>query len=193
MGQAVVDLPDPLNPPAASAANTDDLLAELAGQEIDRMLADSESGRSADPIEPQTPPPTTDSAPVPQGNLLPAESSAPAVAANAPQLDEFLGNLAANEPEGDVSLAEFAAGKLRAKSIDELDAAERDALKNDLIDETKVGRPVPIYLRTLQWMNSPLDSCPDHVRELIGKIAILTMINAIAVLAYVLFFRHRGQ
>ena len=36
MGQATVDLPDPLEqPPAASPANTDDLLAQLAGDEID--------------------------------------------------------------------------------------------------------------------------------------------------------------
>jgi len=43
MGQAVVDLPDPLEKPPASAASADDLLAQLAGDEIDRLLNDAEA------------------------------------------------------------------------------------------------------------------------------------------------------
>src|SRR5205085_7155067 len=50
MGQAAVDLPDPLeSPPPAANTSTDDLLAQLAGDEIDRLLAEAElsaSGRS---------------------------------------------------------------------------------------------------------------------------------------------------
>ena len=49
MGQAAVDLPDPLdNPPTQAgaperaAAGADDLLAQMAGQEIDRLLADAD-------------------------------------------------------------------------------------------------------------------------------------------------------
>ena len=48
----------------------------------------------------------------------------------------------------------------------------------------------PLVLRVLAWVNAPLDSFPDHVREVVGKIAILTTVNAyISVLVYVLFFR----
>jgi len=44
MGQATVDLPDPLEPALAPAtpAGADDLLAQLAGDEIDRLLAEAE-------------------------------------------------------------------------------------------------------------------------------------------------------
>src|SRR5690348_282259 len=51
MGQAAVDLPDPLETPPppqagaperAAAAGADELLAQMAGQEIDRLLADAD-------------------------------------------------------------------------------------------------------------------------------------------------------
>jgi len=41
MGQAVVDLPDPLEKQPAGASSADDLLAQLAGDEIDRMLTEA--------------------------------------------------------------------------------------------------------------------------------------------------------
>ncbi len=47
MGQAVVELPDPLeNGDVANAASADDLLAQLASEEIDRLLAEAESEQS---------------------------------------------------------------------------------------------------------------------------------------------------
>lgn len=51
MGQAVMDLPDPLDapPPPASMAGTDDLLSQLAGDEIDRLLAEAEVERPPTP------------------------------------------------------------------------------------------------------------------------------------------------
>lgn len=46
MGQATLDLPDPLSQPAhGSAVNADDLLSQLAGDEIDRLLAEAEVER----------------------------------------------------------------------------------------------------------------------------------------------------
>jgi hypothetical protein len=196
MGQATVDLPDPLNPPTASAASTDDLLAQLAGQEIDRMLAESESDsghisaapRSNAHLDP----------------ILPAAPAAPIEKSTGEQLNEFLGDLSATDPEEKVSVADFAAGKVVARpksSSDGLDeddllAAERGALqtgRDPLDDRQGEGAgPAPFYIQALEWLNSPLDSCPDHIRELVGKIAILTMVNAISVLVYVLFFRHHG-
>ena len=42
MGQAVADLPDPLSAAPVSSASTDDLLAQLAGEEIERLLAEAD-------------------------------------------------------------------------------------------------------------------------------------------------------
>ncbi len=41
MGQAIVDLPDPLEKQPNGASSADDLLAQLAGDEIDRMLTEA--------------------------------------------------------------------------------------------------------------------------------------------------------
>ena len=49
--------------------------------------------------------------------------------------------------------------------------------------------PLPIYLRPLAWMNAPFEALPDRVRETLGKVALVTLFNAIAVLVYVLVFR----
>src|SRR6266566_5715295 len=52
MGQAAVDLPDPLqNQAAVGGPSADDLLAQLAGEEIDRLLAEAEVERAVWPQE----------------------------------------------------------------------------------------------------------------------------------------------
>jgi hypothetical protein len=48
---------------------------------------------------------------------------------------------------------------------------------------------LPIYLRPLEWINAPLEYCPEWVREAFGKVALLTLFNSLAVLLYVLIFR----
>ncbi|HSU67298.1 MAG TPA: hypothetical protein VLJ39_10525 [Tepidisphaeraceae bacterium] len=211
MGQAAVDLPDPLNPPTASAASTDDLLAQMAGEEIDRMLAESEREASAAPN------------PVPTPALLPstAAGSSPAITSTpraedpdesaAAELDAILGKAQTDSGQDPVA-AVAALGQAPPKSEagvgtnsdpfdeDDLLAAERGALNSsggratgglhagaDLDD----GAP-SLLVRMLGWINFPLDACSDDVRETVGKIAILTLVNALAVLAYVLFLRHHG-
>jgi hypothetical protein len=43
--------------------------------------------------------------------------------------------------------------------------------------------------RVLDWVTLPLDPFPAPLRDVIGKIAIITTINAAAILAYITFFR----
>lgn len=47
-----------------------------------------------------------------------------------------------------------------------------------------------LLIRVLEWINAPISQYGDEVRGLIGKIAVLTLINALAVLVFVLVFRH---
>lgn len=49
--------------------------------------------------------------------------------------------------------------------------------------------PLPAYLKPLEWINAPLDMLPSTFRDVLGQIAILTLVNAIAVLIYVFVFR----
>ena len=224
MGQATLDLPDPLEQPPESAAGTDELLAQLAGDEIDRLIAQSDPEAASAP-SPEIPPTEVASAfadPVPAVSELPPAEQAP----SEENLGEFLGKLEAERPaetpsqeskpkttSADVSPREAALNKLvaDADSFEEdsdLAAAERGALKTadaDSLQEALTAKPSPvakddfssgkvsIFVRLLAWINSPLDSLSDNARDLVGKVAILTTVNAISVLVYVLFFRrHHG-
>ena len=50
---------------------------------------------------------------------------------------------------------------------------------------------LPVYLRPLEWINAPLAACSEPVRDAVGKVAIITLVNAVAVLIYVILFMHR--
>lgn len=208
MGQAAVDLPDPLNaPPPADAAvvNTDDLLAQMAGEEIDRLLAEQDGERPPKPAPAPAPPKTAPNSAAPSAPTVSPDKAKPTVAEG---LSNVLGALA---PAADVApdpVAKLAApaapssnGKTTAELLDEELAADeaRAALSSAKLKdkpdaaEAESSSPAPLPLRVLAWVSAPLDACPDHVREAIGKVAILTTVNAIAVLVYVVFFRpHHG-
>ena len=170
MGQAVVDLPDPLAASGEQAGNAkaqsaDDLLSQLAGDEIDRMLAESgeEPGRKASEISPKK------------------DTENEAVAN--PQAKSPL------ETEMDLDAAIDAAARERAaiKSSEQLHKSAPDpAPQIELGDSV---RRLPLFLRPLEWISAPLDPWPDQLRDILGKVGLLTLVNALAVIAYVLIFR----
>jgi hypothetical protein len=57
--------------------------------------------------------------------------------------------------------------------------------------QTGGGRSLNLsfLVRPLEWLNAPLAACSDTVRQTLGKVAIMTLINALAILLYVLFLR----
>jgi hypothetical protein len=334
MGQAAVDLPDPLEmtpthagAPEGAAAGADDLLAQMAGQEIDRLLADAEvepepaagaltpagvaraleaktpqveggppqadltnqspagsPARPVDPdadllpdvpgLEPADPGPASarsagaglEASTLPRANIpVGPNTSATEDAAVAELFDQLTGGIGsgidgagaaapdslagagdavpagATPPERDDPEAPADASRLEAVSsstpigersyaaanpdVFEMTAAERAALEaplpatDDLLDapspidelppepapadqtatpasEGEEPAPifqyerVPFYVRMLEWVNAPFDALPDGARDAIGKVAVMTLVNAVAILIYVLFFRH---
>ena len=72
MGKAALDLPDPLQaPPEGPKASTDDLLSQLAGEEIDRLLAEADAEQPAvsrAPVHVGPPPQPDDSESTPPSN-----------------------------------------------------------------------------------------------------------------------------
>jgi hypothetical protein len=151
MGQASVDLPDPLEKPKTTGS-TDELLAQLAGDEIDRLLANGDAGMS---------PSTVPAAPM----ELPAADVSPALEEPSQKREEI--------PTSDAEQS--------ALAVDEVAQQSADLLAPDT--------DVPVVLKPLVWLSSPLEAFPEQVRETIGKIAVLTLVNAIAVLAYVIIYR----
>jgi hypothetical protein len=239
MAKAGVELPDPLQSPADAApplTSTDDLLAQLAGEEIDRLLAevDDQSGAAArapepasranaapsSPIEfsgtpdvvPPAPPelPKFDDADAPAAAAAVAAAAEPDVTA---ELDAFFKTAvkapappplsrAPTPDAGAADLVETSAAE-RAGLNAPVSGAELSASTNApaaaaaAIKErasgsvTDVGDdgPLPLYLKPLEWINAPLEACPTALRDFIGKAAIITLVNAAAVLCYVLLFR----
>ncbi len=180
MGQAVVDLPDPLQNPKP-APSADDMLAQLASDEIDRLLADSDDGKEA----PSSPPPVSE-LPTPKSDA-PAAASIPPTPTPPPAQVE----VAAVQPPAveDRSAADDLAE--RKALIDAASATPPAAAPAEPIQlmELRIPPTLPAILRPLEWLSAPLDSCPDTVREFVGRAAVLTMINAIALLGYVWLFR----
>jgi len=206
MGQATVDLPDPLNPPTAAPniSAADDLLSQLAGDEIDRLLADADGGPA---MPPPSAPPALDKRPGPAAvdptaaidELFAELQAAPVGAAKPAPVEAPATVVAESAPPSPV--AEAPAEPIVDEFGPAIAADERAALEQDALDEDSlagdplaqlhgVERELPIVLKPLAWISAPLDRYPEEVRETLGKIAILTIVDALAVLAYVMMFRH---
>ena len=253
MGQ-VIDLPDPMhNAAPAAGPGVDDLLAQLAGDEIDRLLAEADIERSVPPTQVLTPPadfsPTAPPlAEAPSAADLAPTASDPAISPEPKQIPD--GKSATSIAEADVEELDARVAKELNTLFTELDseqpspaaaqaapapapalaaaAATAEATTNALIAAVSappsdpvahaqelerqvlgktlldaLGGPLEIptptsrlrsinlsfLLRPLEWLNAPLNACSDTVRESLGKVAIMTLINALAILLYVMFLR----
>jgi len=96
--------------------------------------------------------------------------------------------------------AEVAAiGELSPGGAEQTSAAERSALAVESVPADDVTEPIEeqnerrsllfLLLRPLEWVNAPINAFPDTLREFIGKAAILTVVNALALILYVHFVR----
>ena len=201
MGQATVS-PDPLDESATvttttTIASADDLLAQLAGEEIDRLLAESEAERAtaeeraggsvASAVAPGLRTAQPDQRDEKVSSVEPVAMSGPTTAPSALQVPT------PSEPPAPAVASDsaFDANGVaeRAALIEEAPAPVTGIAHDERRMVSEVGGPLPIYLRPLEWLNAPLASCPEGLRETLGKVAIVTLVNAIAVLAYVLLVR----
>ena len=60
-----------------------------------------------------------------------------------------------------------------------------------VLDPGEDDAPLPIWCRPLEWISALLDACPEVVRQIMGKAAIVTLVNALAVIGYVVIVRRR--
>jgi len=221
-GQAELDLPDPLEQSApasgsggpTSAPTEDDLLAQLAGDEIDRLLA--EAGVPA---------------PKPAGSATVPEALAPDPADVPIAPDDVERELSAQLDSLFKEIEKPAETKADATSIEALPASSGEpavvvenpvgftAVTPELVPTppTSLVYPAPaqvtsvapvelkfdnlppprrswlwnVVLTPLELLSLPLSGTSDATRATVGKLAILTLFNAIAVIVYVLVFRGR--
>jgi hypothetical protein len=212
MGKSAGDLPELLHPvgsvdaiaasPAPKeAAAADEIISQMADEQIDRLMA--AEGGAAGAKEASA---VADQSPAAQIMAAAAAVMGPAAA----------GQGGANTNEGAGARGQAAPGATAKTASAAVQESERGAASDSVVEELKqaaesvAGRgavrgtggsgarspnqkQAPSWLvRTLEWINSPMRDCPEELRQGIGKIALLTIFNAAAVLIYVLIFR-RGH
>jgi hypothetical protein len=202
MGQAVADLPDPLEQAeAGDVVSVDDLLAQMAGAEIDRLLAEAESGRGGSSEQEGADAATLAAV---RDDDLPVEQ----------QLDQLFTELQDQglatvhaEDEGpeddgraedDMPLADDPADEDADQTTESewhglsgitLHVPNGPGVAADPVYVTASTARGGLVIRLLEILNAPLAGCSPAVHALVGKAAIITLLNAIAVLIYVLLFR----
>lgn len=236
MGQAAVDLPDPLDPTVATddanassatavaapapapLEGADDLLAQLAGEEIDRLLAEADAEPAPEKKRPQTDPSATategSGGPANLGAVLDNASKAAAEPVGPSAASVDADNLSVAERELDALLAEAyaepsaapaaapaaeapatSAPAVESPKEEQTSAVESAALLGSTAPAEQAAEtsaddePEPFLVRVLEWVNSPFAALSDGARDMVGNLAILTFFNALAVLLYVLMFR----
>jgi hypothetical protein len=172
----------------APAVDTDELLSQLAASEIDRLLAEADGkGNAAE-------------APVAAAETAALNSIAASTAEALTEGSEREALLKAagfdspkaagpDAPEagsGQPTGAERSA-LLRAAGFESADSTAAKPVKAPADED--MDRPIPVYLKPLIWINAPLEACPPSVRPILGKAGLLTLVNAVAVLAYLFFTR----
>jgi hypothetical protein len=165
----------------AATANTDELLSQLASSEIDRLLAEAD-GNPAPPekkIAEQTPSKEPPPDPEPA-----AKGSERAALLQAAGFESTTATPDAPPIEDERAALLHAAG---FESPEEMGFHP----KTNTAGESSRPERLPVYLKPLIWINAPLDACPSVVRQMLGKVGIVTLFNALAVLAYVFFFRKK--
>ncbi|HTW94530.1 MAG TPA: hypothetical protein VMD30_07045 [Tepidisphaeraceae bacterium] len=197
MSRGQAHLPDPTESAGETAAlgNTDEMLSKLAGEEIDKLLAEAEVERPAE---------------APAASAKSAESAAAVDSQLSTQIDQLLSE---RKPPGAAAALDAPA----APPLPPANPAEESRLKK-LAEELEVDKPASppveekvsdekadddgeeatfdlvddhesIWLRMLEWVNKPLDDAPEWVRPVLGKLAILTLLNSLVVIGYVVIFR----
>jgi hypothetical protein len=224
MSQSVKDLPDPLaDAPAAQAASADDLIAQMADEAIDQLIADADRGAppaaslvvdapfpAGETVEPLDQPPAHEPAAsatladVFERAMADAESSeAGTLADEASPLaqptyeptPESNGILELDSASPDESRASDAAGNTVATQTEPASLSANDShadvkalLAGDPSPNAVSGRP-GVALWPLILLNAPFARLPASTRDVLGQVGIVTLVNAIAVLVYVLFLR----
>jgi hypothetical protein len=165
----------------APAVDTDELLSQLAASEIDRLLAEADGkGNSA-----ATPASTGEAiADGPErAALLQAAGFDSPKAAGSETSDTVIG-----QPTGDERSALLRAAGFESNNS-QSDKAAKAAPPPAAAKTDDYDRPLPIFLKPLEWISAPLDACHPAIRSMVGKAGLLTLVNAIAVLAYLFFTR----
>jgi hypothetical protein len=222
--QADAALPEPAehSAQADAALSADDLIAQLADTEIEKMIAATEDLKQTveDAIAPTLEAPVAEVEPqiqpeAPREALLEPTLTTHAIAANpsgpavesvaASDIEETMPAGAEVVGATETDQANEHRSVLRAETSD-LESAAADVARELEADAALAARvairvPAPATRTTAgarvsagalalaRAINRPVRGVGDAARELIGSVAIITLVNALAILLYVMLFR----
>jgi hypothetical protein len=188
----IESLPD-LNEPADEA---DQLLADMADDAIDRMLA----GGAIDTTPPAPPVPAEeasgDDPDAAENDALLTDAERAALDMDAaPQLDDEVSEedldrlLRGETTPNPTSDADAVAGELDATAAIDAQFATTSVASPAAEAEPAAAYPSTWWVKPFIWLDAPLNKTAPSTRDSVGKIAIVTGLNAVAVIAYVVVFR----
>src|SRR5947207_2873221 len=168
MDPAELDLPEPIDPQSPVAPiNDDEFLSQLAGQEIERLLAEVDNQIDAALAAEQAavnPP----SAPALALRKYPEPLTRPA-------LPDVVEGERAAEPKGSFNWDDPQDPPLAARA--------------NIFGGALTAPPLPAYLKPLEWLNAPFEGISSAALSMIGKLAIVSFIAAVGAFMYVMIIR----
>ena len=169
-------LPDPLDSdPNETHGDPDELISQLAGDEIDRLL-----GPDAPRWEP------ADIAPTPSPLAVKPKREAAPVEELAAQLDRVFEEIRQQRNAADPIDPEPV---LVMRRRDEPEAEETPVEPRHTLIAPLEEDPLPPMLKPLAWLNAPVAELSSGARLAVSVISILTFLFSISALAYVLMLR----
>ncbi len=184
---APIEVPKPKAPepppPSIETAPAATAAAAPTSQEVAAAPVDAVAKVEAPPATNEVAAP----APMPTAPSAPAQPSpAPAAVASAATPAPSAGIERETSKAERAALTPVPAADESDELLDPAAVLENNPIEKVVRDE---DAPLPLLLRPLEWINLPFTLCSEPVREMLGKVAILTLVNALGVLAYVLLFR----
>jgi len=214
MNPADLDIPDPCNSSQElSPISNDELMSQLAGKEIERLLAEVDQQLDAAMgVKPTEPSPALALRRYPRP-FAPGPAIAPDQAAGLAQLAH---QSQERRPEKRQQIQIFSIDPVDDQDVDEtLGQESHESMEvvgtpvhmfervagieaNALMGETPradyfadfetgtVAARVPAWLKPLAWINAPFEGISQGALGALGKVAIVLFVSAIATLAYVI-------
>jgi len=185
---------DATDPQEKASNEADDLIASLADEAIDRMLHDGSDPEDIpdaravdvdddDALDAMLRGDAGAHAPSPADDVareLDADA-APAATTSTEDLED-------DADDGPLLPSDLGLEPVEAPdyAVAETDAAIEDRPGGAIESATAT---TPFWHGPLAWLARPLDRAGDPVRDAVGKVALVTLVNGLAVLAYAVVFR----
>jgi hypothetical protein len=217
MADALNDLPDPLDTAdtvggVSGTADPDDLLQQLADDAIDQLMQNDAAGGApgsvtaagavTDLMSSQSSQMSDDAINVAPVDVTGLDVLRDAADQMPPPVDvpvdiaEVQDNVDADaqaDVKADAHANTHAAADVNkaASAVVSIESGRTDvkALLDDALAADAEGANARVLLWPLRVMNAPFAGLGDGLRDVIGQIAIITLVNALAVLLYVILFR----